>query len=116
MPVGVEIGMEMMRLRISITKVLLLIDSRFEKSYLKLVRNNGEYLPTLDFSPDYSNIQSETRMRGEGFRDYIDTMFENGMDENAFNQALQNMQDIDTDKIINELQKQLDNWRTENKK
>jgi len=87
-----------------------------ERSYMDLFKNHSEYTPDLGFSMSYSNVETEAKMRLIQYSSDIDLPFMNGtLDKNAMEQALVDLKAVDTDKIINDLQTQLNSWRKKNK-
>ncbi|MDP4090990.1 MAG: DUF3502 domain-containing protein [Bacillota bacterium] len=84
-----------------------------KKEYKDFIDTKTFSAPHEGFSPDYANLQNETKQRGDALLQNIMLAQVRGavtIDESDLDDVIQALNNSDTEKIVNEVQKQLDNY------
>jgi len=78
---------------------------------------NAQYAPHEGFYPDYKNVQNESSMRMQLYQDKILNAIQNNTyDTKDTDKIINALNQAGTERIVQEIQEQLDNWRSKNKK
>lgn len=84
----------------------------FMIDHKKFIEDNTRYAPHEGFYPDYRSIQVDCANRSRMYRNKLSNPITAGtFDINNLETVIDNLKDMGSDRIVVEIQKQLDGWR-----
>lgn len=89
----------------------------YYKTHMEYAQSYTLYAPHEGFCPNYSEIRTAFDKRVQVYTKRISAAFQSGkFDINQTDVIIEELKSAGTDRIVNEIQKQLDQWRSTNKK
>jgi putative aldouronate transport system substrate-binding protein len=93
------------------------VKDNYKSDYLQFVKTNTSYAPHEGFYPDYANIKDDCLKRMQLYGLEVKDAFQSGtFDINKTDSIIEDLNGAGTGRIVNEIQKQLNHWRSVNKK
>ncbi|MEN6315118.1 MAG: DUF3502 domain-containing protein [Clostridiaceae bacterium] len=88
----------------------------YYKTLMEYAQSYTSYAPHEGFYPDYSEIRTECVKRMQVYTKRISDSFKRGIfDTSQADSVIEELKNAGTDQIVNEIQRQLDQWRSVNK-
>jgi putative aldouronate transport system substrate-binding protein len=87
-----------------------------KKWYMNEIENNTEYPKSMGFYPDYTSVQDIVNMRNRAFYTVEQNIYLETFKIGDVYTYIKDMEDEGVDKLVAEVQRQLDKWRTEQSK
>ena len=79
--------------------------------YDQVIEEKTRYSPAAGFVPDYSSLQDIVTLRRMGYNDMDQKVYTGTLEENDTEEFIKEQKDNGTQKLVDEAQKQLDNFR-----
>lgn len=83
----------------------------FKKKYNEITTVNAKYPPTAGFYPDMSKIQGIVEQRKASYMDFNEKIRNGIIDMQMIDDFIKGQKDANINLVINELQKQISNWK-----
>lgn len=88
----------------------------YKEGYFDNVNHNTRYRPHLGFTPNLDPIKTEVAQRTATYGEMGKLLEYGALPMDKFDSYIQKQKDAGTEKIVTEIQKQLDAWKAANKK
>jgi len=89
----------------------------YYKDYMKYTQSHTSYAPHEGFCPDYLNIQADCTKRMQIYSSRISDAFQRGKyNTDQTDIIIEELKNAGAEQIVDEIQRQLDQWRSVNKK
>jgi hypothetical protein len=83
----------------------------FKKKYNEITTVNAKYPPTAGFFPDMSKIQGIVEQRKASYMDFNENIRNGKIDMQMIDDFINGQKDANINFVINELQKQISDWK-----
>lgn len=86
------------------------------KEYNKIINTKTKYPPHMGFVPDYTSVQDTTILRNMSFYETEQLIYSGSFKQEDIDTYIKSQKYNGVEKLVSEVQRQLDKWKTENKK
>lgn len=92
------------------------VDEAALKEYNQIISTRTKYPPHTGFVPDYTSLTDITASRNMSYNQIEQDIFQGYLEEADIDTYIKSQKDLGVDNLVNKIQQQLDEWKTENSK